>query len=438
MYRIDPPAVYAHESTMAEPRFRERVERVCAALERPQTPVVYTDEQLPELIESGNWKAGLGAMGTKPEVRDPILVFNTFRFDDDLAEAGKRFDEAKTGIGGHVREMLLGSGAFVWFPAGLKEDPRRKAKVCRACWRIHFQAGCLHRCAYCGLGGILATMVNVEEYLVHLDRLIERHPWQLTYLLEDDADIPCLEPELGCLGPIIEHFGTLDNRYLVIHTKTWNVDWMLPLKHSGNTIMVWSISTPGQSRLLEPKTGTCEERVEAARKCQEAGYVVRYKYKPIIPVRNWREEASQAIEMMMTQTKPDVISLCAFMWMDYAEMVRRLGADNLDPEMLAIAEASADELKGVITGPFPEAARATIYDHYIKEIRTYDKEVPISLSTESWEMWERFRKRLGASGSNYTCGCGPQAAPGLRKLPQSAWRGVVRNDEGLKGTNMRL
>ncbi|MDH7570290.1 MAG: radical SAM protein, partial [Armatimonadota bacterium] len=340
MYTLDPPAVYAHESTMAEPRLRERVERVAAALVRPQTPVVFTDEELPELIRSGRWTEGMKPMGTLPEVRDPILVFNTFRFDGRRRERMQWFEQFKTGIGGHVRENLLGYGAFNWFPAGLKEDPARAEKVCRACWRIHFQAGCVHRCAYCTLGGVLATMVNVEEYLEQLDRLIAQHPWQTTYLLEDDADIPCLEPELGCLGPIIEHFGTLHGRYVIIHTKTWNVDWMLPLKHNGNTIIVWSISADTQSRVLEPKTGTTEERIEAARKCQEAGYVVRYKFKPIIPVRGWQEEAARCVELMMTQTRPDVISLCVFMWMDCAEMIRRLGREILDPRFVQAAEES--------------------------------------------------------------------------------------------------
>ena len=51
--RIDPPAVYAHESTMAEPRLRERGRARVCALERPQQPVVYTDEELPELIQAG-------------------------------------------------------------------------------------------------------------------------------------------------------------------------------------------------------------------------------------------------------------------------------------------------------------------------------------------------------------------------------------------------
>ena len=433
MYLLDPPAIYAHESTMAEPRLRERVERVAAALVRPQQPIVFRDEQLPDLIREGRWTDGLGAMGAKAEVRDTILVLNTIRFDGRDKERAEWFDQQKTGVGGHVRDALLGAGAFHWFHANLKEDPNRADKVCRACWRIHFQAGCVHRCAYCGLGGILATMVNVEEYLVHLDRLIERHPWQTTYLLEDDADIPCLEPELGCLGPVIEHFGTLDRRYVIIHTKTWNVDWMLPLKHNGNTIIVWSISAPTQSRLLEPKTGTCEERVEAARKCQEAGYVIRYKFKPIIPVRGWQEDAARAVEMMMTQTRPDVISLCTFMWMDFAEMIKRIPVEMLDPRFVEAAEASVDETKGTLTRPFPEWARAEIYDHYLSEIRKYDTEVPVSLSTETWSIWRLFEKKLGMNATNYVCGCGPQSDPHLRKLAGNAWRDVVRNSEGLQG-----
>ncbi len=434
MYRINPPGVYAHESAMTEPRLRARVERVAAALAPPRAPVVFTDEQLPELIREGRWTEGLKPMGTLPEVRDPVLVFSTFRFDGKEAERGAWFDQLGTGIGGHLRNALVGGGAFHWFPAGLKEDPYRKEKVCRACWRLHFQVGCLHRCAYCGYGGVLVTMVNVEEYIEHLDRLIERHPWQLTYLLEDDADVLCLEPELGCLGPIIEYFGTLKDRYLIIHTKSANVEWMLPLKHNGNTILVWSLSGPEQSRTLEPKTGTLEERVEAARLCQEAGYTVRYKFKPILPITGWREDGARAVATALTRTRPDVISLCTFMWMECAEMVRRVGRDRFDPHFLAAAEAAADTIGGLRTAPFPEDARAEMYEHYLTEIRRWNETVPVSLSTESPSMWRRFEDRLGMNAANYVCGCGPQSTPWLRQLPCSAWQGVERNDQGLRGT----
>ena len=107
---------------------------------------------------------------------------------------------------------MLGLSAFHRANFDLEGDPNRLHKVCRPCWRINLQNGCVHRCAYCGLGGLLVCSVNVDEYCAHLSELIERHPWQKTYLLDDDADPPCLEPELGTLGELIEFFGTLENR----------------------------------------------------------------------------------------------------------------------------------------------------------------------------------------------------------------------------------
>jgi hypothetical protein len=225
-----------------------------------------------------------------------------------------------------------------------------------------------------------------------------------------------LEPELGCLGPLIEFFGTLKDRYLIIHTKSWNFDWALDLKHNGNTIIVWSISASTQSSVLEPKTGTTEQRIEAARKCQEAGYNIRYKFKPIIPVREWREDASEAIRMIFARTNPDVISLCCFMWMTIDDLKKRLDVSLLDPTYIAAAEAAVDEVADTRTKPFPEWVRAEIYEHHFNEIRKWNSEVPVSLSTENWKMWKRLESMLGSTALNYVCGCGPNSTPWRDKL----------------------
>jgi hypothetical protein len=259
-------------------------------------------------------------------------------------------------------------------------------------------------------------MVNIEDYIANLNRLMAAHPWQETYLFEDDADVLCLEPELGCLGPLIEHYGTLADRYLIIHTKSANVDWMLDLKHNGRTIIVWSIAGPTQSRVLEPLTADTEQRLEAARKCEQAGYVIRYKFKPIIPVRDWREDAAETIRTLFAKTHPDVISLCCFMWMDVDEMKKCLGTDLLDPDFLAAAEKAVDEVKDTRAKPFPADVRAAIYEHHLQEIRKHDADVPVSLSTENWDMWKRMGPKLGATALNYVCGCGPNAIPWRKKL----------------------
>jgi len=430
MYKMSPPAVFAHESVMKNAKYRGHVERLVKSLAKPCPIETYTDDQLPALIRDRQLLKNRIPMGTLPEVKDPILLFNTFRFNDEAA--ARAMEKKLKGADIDVRGELLGLNAFIWSNYNLEGDPSRAHKVCRPCWRIHMQAGCLHRCMYCGLGGLLVAMVNVDEYCIHLKKLIDLHPWQKTYLLDDDADPPGLEPELGCLGELIEFFGTLKDRYLVIHTKTWNTDWLRNLRHNGNTILVWSLSGPTQSRLIEPNAGTTEERIEAARIAEEAGYPIRYKFKPIIPVRNWKREASETIELALSKTHPDVISICCFMWMDVDDMKRRLAPviEHIDPDFLRKAEENRGKSDNPCTRPFPDDAREEIYSHYFSEIRRHDKSIPVSLSTESWQMWTQFAKKMGMNATDYVCGCGPQSVPGLKKLECHPYTSAVRSDNG--------
>jgi len=436
MYDINPLKVYAHESVMNNATYRRRAENVVAALKEPRDIVIYTDHDIPEMIREHGLLENCKVMGTLAEVRDPILLFNTFRFDskEDEQRRAKEIEEHGVKLGSH-RAALIGAGAFHWANYNLKGDPNQHDKVCRPCWRIHLERGCLHKCLYCGFGGLLVSMLNVEEYCEHLGEIIRRHPWQKTYLLDDDGDPPGLEPEQGTLAYLVEYFGTLEDRYLVIHTKTWNTEWMANLKHNGNTIIVWSISGPTQSRLIEPDAGTTEQRIEAARIAQEAGYQIRYKFKPIIPVRHWREEAAYTARLIFERTNPDVISLCCFMWMDVDEMKKRLSrvVDLLDPEYLRAAEDSKDEVEDTRAKPFPHGVRAEIYDHHLNEIRKHSADIPVSLSTENFKMWQAFSKKLGMTATNYVCGCGPQTTPGAKKLTCHPFKVAVRNDEGIPG-----
>jgi len=432
VYELAPPAVYVHQTVMADATFRQRVDDVVDALAQPVQPIVYRDDDLPGLVADHGLLEKRKPMGTLAEITDPILMFNTFRFDNRMDEQVARLTERGIDSEAVARE-LLGYRAFHWACYNLDGDPNRHDKVCRPCWRIHLQHGCVHRCHYCGLGGLLIAMVNVEETCHHLGRIIDRHPWQKTYLLDDDADPLCLEPEHGCLGPLIEFFGSLDDRYLVIHTKSWNTAWLADLNHNGHTIIVWSVAGPSQSALIEPKTGTTEQRIEAARVAADAGYTIRYKFKPIIPIVGWRDEAAQAVERIFERTRPDIISLCVFMWQDVDEMVHRLGEDVLDPACLQAARDHRDAVEDTRTKPFPAHVRAEIYDHYLAEIRKHDPDIPVSLSTENFEMWKAFGPKLGMTATNYVCGCGPQSVPNAKRLTDHPFRTAVRDADDIPG-----
>ena len=321
---------------------------------------------------------------------------------------------------------VMGRGAYVFFDAMLPSDIYKEDKVCRPAWRIHMGSGCPHRCCYCSFGHLYPTMVNVEEYIVELDRIVKAHPWQQVYLYEDDAEALALEPELDAMRPMAEYFAQREDEYLLVHSKSANVDFLRDIDHGGHTIMLWSLTSHNVSRRFEVGSATTEERIEAARKCQEAGYPIRYKYKPIIPIKGWRDECSEMIKLTFEQTKPDMVSLFTLAWMTYEEMTQLFDTSELDPAYVKAAEESVEEVANTRCKPFPHWVRAEIYDFFLEEIRRWDKDIPVTLSTETWDMWKEFGPKVGQNPANYVCGCGPQSVPNCKKLDVVPWK-VAKN-----------
>ena len=433
MYRLDPKHVFIHQRIREHAAWQGRATAICEHLgEAGKSPVYFADDDIPRLAEEDNWAGARRRMGHFPDLDDPDILLNVFAFGDGNADKAKAIaQQSPEGARGLV-SAAMGRTPFAFFDAMLPTDKWRHDKVCRPAWRIHMASGCPHRCAYCGLGHLLISMVNVEEYIPELDRIVEAHPWQQVYLYEDDAEALALEPELGAMEQLAAYFAGRENEYLLIHSKSANVDHLLDLGHRGHTIMLWSLTSHTVSREFEAGSGTTEERIEAARKCQEAGFPVRFKFKPIVPVIDWRDECREMIRLVFEQTKPDVISMFSLAWMTYEELCQVFDVSRLDPVYVKAAEESVEEMKETMSKPFPHWVRAEIYDFFLQEIRRWDQEVPVSLSTETWDMWKEFGERLGQRPDNYVCGCGPQAVPGAKCLSVVPWK-VARNAMATEG-----
>ena len=195
--------------------------------------------------------------------------------------------------------------------------------------------------------------------------------------------------------------------------------------------MCFSLSAKTQSTQLERVAGTTDERIEAARKCQTWGMPIRFKFKPIIPVKNWRDEAREMIRSLFAQTKPDNLSMTVFMWMGFEDMAACIDLDLLDSKFVdAARKASNSEWEHPRQRPFPHEVRREIYEFYHREVRAIDKKIPLTLCTESLEMWRDLGNAFGVKPTDYTCGCGPCAVPGLKTLSASPWKVAQRSLPG--------
>jgi len=427
---MKPSAVFVSDRVLENPECMSRLESFAAATGTRDWTVI-TDEEIPAMLENRVWKRTHGRAGSRERIYEPVFFFNTFRFDDREDEVRARIAEANPGYDvTRIADHFLGYKHFRWFnssqePDSIKPNPEH---VCRPCWRLNISPGCPHECAYCGLTGFMVVGLNMSEYLSELDRLMEANPWQLTYLVDDVSDVLVYEPELDLFSEMVRFFGTRENRYLITHTKSANVDFLEALPHNGHTIMCYSLSAHTQSTRLEKVAGTTDERIDAAQRCQQWGMPIRFKFKPIIPVRDWRDEAREMIRDMFDRTRPDNLSMTALMWMSFEDMASCIDLDLLDPSFVdAAREAASEPCEYPRLRPFPHEKRREIYEFYHREIRAIDSEVPLTLSTESLAMWKDLAPTLGVKPGSYTCGCGPCAVPGLRELPENAWRVAKRN-----------
>ena len=431
MYDVSPERIFVLRHALDSPACVERMDRMLAAMGRERSSVeVLEPEQLPDTIRERGWVADTrqGALGTLP---DPDIVFNAFTwptkeekarlldsqlYKDCLGAFRSGGGSVSYGVASRT-QALLGCTSYYHY----EQRPEWKAEhVCWSLHDIHSAWGCFHRCAYCSRGTLYVIMLNVEEFIHHVDQLLEANPWQKVIRYDVEQDCLPLEPEYGASAMLVDHFAQMPDRYLILFSKSANVDFLLPLDHRGHTIMLWTLTSDQVSRELEERTGTMLERLEAARKCQEAGYTVRFKFKPIIPLRGWREQHTEMLEAIFDHVEPDNLSMeLLFTQGGVAELDSVIGLSAIDPDFVAACiEAEKQPWTRVEHGPRPFTfeVKREVYRHILTEARRLSPATPVTLCAETQRMWAACQDLINGRPWDYACNCSPHCTPGLRRL----------------------
>ncbi len=420
MYPLTPLKVYALDRIQSDPACMARMERILGGLgEAPAGVVWITEENVPdiaaELLEL--WPPESVPPGKIRSWMRP-LVFTTMDLSPRRPDLAPLLERCPKG----TSLDLLGK-IFGHLVTSVDQHPhqldQKNDAVCWPTFNFGTMAGCPHGCLYCGAGRtgrFLTLALNLEEHMEKVvGPVIEAYPWNKVFrMILSGADLIALEPEYGLHDLFSRKLAEYDERYGYFHTASSNVDWLADLPHKDRLVGVWSTTCEAVATHIEPGGVSAKDRIEAARKCQEAGIPVRYKFKPIFPVRNWREEYARIIEYALKRSKPESIGFCLYIWNTYDSMMKTLPSDLLDPECLRAARDAAEEMKGQRTGPFPHHVRSEVYRFLIREVRRWDADVLLYVSTETREMWDELKDELGQDPSNYICGCSSVAVPGRR------------------------
>ena len=372
--------------------------------------------------------------GMNPDF-EPIVIFNKFRFDEPagttplpVAEVAKLLGKGEMkekrraefpALFANARHNISGYGGFDWRDSGSKTYRERTGLVCQPAWQIHTIWGCHYRCAYCSLGKYINIMMNMEEFVEHLDGYIEKALGQTLYQYDNGTDTVCFEPEYGGSRLLVEYFARREKEYLELYVgKSDNVDYLLNLDHRGHTVCCWSISGETQSTYLESGTASMRDRIASAQRCQKAGYHVRFRFSPIIPVRNWETENREMIEHLFSQVRPDVITFETLRFLNYDAIEKSFNLSLLEPDFMQVMRENQGE-KDIQGGEMPHDYRKKVYRFIIDELERVSPQTPYALCRAPRVMWDEFDEDFAKHGQTpdyYVCNCGPTSAPGHELL----------------------
>jgi spore photoproduct lyase len=273
----------------------------------------------------------------------------------------------------------------------LKPCPGTTRHICCGYYVINAIANCPMDCSYCVLQGYLnnpylTLYSNWEDLLQEIETFLSMRQNPFSRLGTGElSDSLALEPVFPVSRFLIPFFAGRGNGILELKTKSSAVDSLLHLDHRGRTILSWSVNPPRIINEDEKEAAPLEERINAAERCQKAGYPVGFHFDPLICYDEWEREYEETVRMIFNRIDPRRV-----IWVS-------LGGFRYPPQLKKIAESRFPRTRIFLGELFPgkdskfrylREIRVEMYKKMVRWLTEADPSLFIYLCMESREVWE--------------------------------------------------
>lgn len=272
---------------------------------------------------------------------------------------------------------------------------------CRGFWRIALANGCTGSCVYCYLRGTLRFLSRPVLYVSKESVQLKVQNWlghDGRYVLNTGElnDSLVFDDELGFIEWAVPMFEAQKFHVLLLLSKFDKVQPLLDVAQAMHhekltqTIVSWSMNTMQAWKKFEHGTSSPVERLLAAKKVSDAGYRVRLRIDPMIPVPNWAEEYSDLVKLIAEmEVKPERVTLGSLRFKPItAGMVK--GSGDEGKELFEYLENEIDVGRKRVS----KANREAMYLFAARELKQRIPGVEVALCKET----EEFRQKLGIAG----------------------------------------
>ena len=274
----------------------------------------------------------------------------------------------------------------------LKPCPGTREYICCGYQILHAGTNCPLDCSYCILQAYfnqpeLRVFVNLESKLDQIGDYIDKNPEKVFRIGTGEfTDSLALEPILGWSRILFPFLSTKMNAVLELKTKTEQVDGLLSSPWRDRIIVSWSLNSPSIAAKEEKGAPSIRKRLQAARRCQDEGFVVGFHFDPLIEHQGWKSEYRRTVDMMVDLINPNGIIWISLGCLRYMPLLKKVirkrhpGSRILDGEFILGFDGKMRYFKPI---------RIAMYTFMSEILNQWHDDLGIYLCMESDEIWQR-------------------------------------------------
>ena len=259
--------------------------------------------------------------------------------------------------------------------------------VCPHFYELKWANGCNFNCAWCYLNGTyrflsrgknphLKDINTILDHLYYFFDTVNNRSFLLnsgelsdSLLFEND--------EAPLTRKIIPKFMEQDRHKLLILTKSNQVDNLLDINAQNHVIASFSLNSFKVAERWE-KAPKVINRIKAAKRLHDAGYVVRIRIDPMVPIEGWRTEYELLVDTIFKNLFPERITLGSL------RGLQSTINNSKDTSWTKYLTETSNWGKKVDTGH-----RLAMYSSIINRLKTKYRYTNVALCKETIEMWNK-------------------------------------------------
>ncbi len=271
--------------------------------------------------------------------------------------------------------------------------------VCPHFMELKWANGCNFDCSWCYLNGTLRFrpmgknpyLKDKEKIIAHIEEYLRAEAKPSILNSGELSDSLVYEGKSFSLSKdIIPLFKEQNKHKLLLVSKSSNVSGILKSESQKNIIASFSINALPIAKKWEKKAPSPDLRIKAAKKLYDAGYKVRFRIDPMVPMRTWKKDYSDLVDMVYQNLEPERITLGSLRGLQ--------STINFCPDKSWTSYLKDHSNWGLKA---PDEIRQKMYTMLIDKIHEYDNKCDIAMCKETVGMW----REIDMDWKKIKCNC---------------------------------